>query len=191
MNLKSKKTFPFLLSAAVLLVFNGAAQAQDISKSMTVTGNHVGAFNVNAHVQGPKQTVAMQKANNPPKAMYNKMGGMDNCPDAGTPTPPATSSPTSFTAPAGYAPPVVPPWGSQTSPDGTNISVYPGGTTITTPPGGAPPTITPPGLGENKTHGSVIARQVRPNGSIVQIYEDGFYSVTRSGTTTFSSKSIW
>ncbi len=87
---------------------------------------------------------------------------------------------------------VVPPWGSQTSPNGTNISVYPGGTTNYNSAGRWTPYNHTSWIGGRiKTHGSVIARQVRPNGSIVQIYEDGFYSVTRSGTTTFSSKSIW
>lgn len=189
MKIAMKQTMPVLLSVAVSLVLNGQAYGQaPITKSMTVTGNHVGPFNVNAHVQGPTQTLPMQNT----QAMYHKAGGMDNCPDdKGTPTPPITSSPTSVPMPPGYAPPVVPPWGSQTGKDGTNISVYPGGTTITTPGGGGTPIITPPGLGNNPTHGPVIARQVRPSGAVVQIYEDGFYSVTRGGTTTFSSKSIW
>ncbi len=94
--------------------------------------------------------------------MYNKMGGMDNCPDSGTPTPPVTSSPTSFTASAR----ITLSTGGATlgianqSETGQTSASYPGGTAITTPSGGGLPTITPPGLGENKTHGPVIARQV-------------------------------
>lgn len=126
----------------------------------------------------------------PTQAMYMKMGDMDNCPnDPGTPTPPITQSPTAVPMPPGYAPPVVPPEGSQTGPDGTNISVYPGGTTIVTPPGGGIPTIIPPGLGEappgspGPGKGSVIARQVEPNGTVVQVYENGFVSRTPPGGT--------
>ena len=190
-----KKTIPVLLSAAISLAVSGQAYAQaPITKSMTVTGNQVGPFNVNAHVQGPTQTLPMGLPPSNPKtqAMFYKSGGMDDCPDdKGTPTPPVTSSPTAVPVPPGYAPPVVPPMGSQTGPDGTNISVYPGGTTIVTPGGGGTPISIPPGLGNNPAHGPVIARQVRPDGSIVQIYEDGHYSVTRGGTTRFSTKAIW
>ncbi len=193
-----KKTLPALMFAAILLSSNSAAQAQmPITKTMTVTGNHVGPFNVNAHIQGPTQTQQMQQTNSNPQAMFSK-AGTTNCPSAmpppqptATSTPPISSSPTTYPAPTGFAPPlVVPPWGNQTQPDGTNIMVLPGGTAVTTPLIGTP-TITPPGLGNNPTHGSVIARQVRPGGKIVQIYEDGHYSVTKGGATKFSTKPIW
>lgn len=194
-----KKTLSALFTAsATLLSISSAGAQMPITKSMTVTGNHVGPFNVNAHVQGPTQTQKMQQTNSNPQQMHNKTGTA-NCPSAmpstpppppSTPTPPISSSPTSFTSPTFVAPPV-PPWGVQNQPDGTNITVLPGGTAVTTPPGGAPPIVTPPGLGDNPTHGSVIARQVTPTGKIVEIFEDGHYSVTKGGTTKFSTKPIW
>lgn len=192
-----KIALPVLLTAPILFLSINAAFAQEpVTKTLTVTGNHVGPFNVNAHVQGPTQTQQMQQANANPQSMSNKSGTM-NCPSAlpplppSTPTPPVSSSPTSFSAPPGFVGFPVPPMGSQTKPDGTNISVFPGGTAVTTPPGGGTPIITPPGLGEDKTHGAVIARQVRPGGKVVQIYEDGHYSVTKDGATKFSTKPIW
>ncbi len=199
--MKNKNRNTLLLFAATMLLSTGSAEAQvPITKSMTVTGNHVGPFNVNAHVQGPTQTQKMQQASSNPQQMHNKTGTA-NCPSAmppppppppptATSAPPAASSPTSFAAPPGFVGFPVPPWGSQTKPDGSNISVFPGGTTVTTRPGGTP-VITPPGLGEDKTHGAVIARQVRPGGKVVQIYEDGHYSVTKGGATKFSTKPIW
>ncbi|MBA3860256.1 MAG: hypothetical protein C0507_25395 [Cyanobacteria bacterium PR.3.49] len=186
----------FLPVVAILLSTGSASAQVPITKTMTVTGNHVGPFNVNAHVQGPTQTQKMQQISSNPQQMHNKTGTA-NCPSAlppatpaATSTPPAASSPTSFAAPPSFGGFPVPPWGSQDHKDGTNISVFPGGTTVTTPPGGTP-IITPPGLGEDKTHGAVIARQVRPGGKVVQIYEDGHYSVTKGGATKFSTKPIW
>ncbi len=86
-------------------------------------------------------------------------------------------------------PPVVPPEGSQTGPDGTTTNLYPGGTTIVTPPGGGIPISIPPGLGSappgspGPGHGDVIARQVEPNGTVVQVYSNGFVSRTPPGGT--------
>ncbi len=116
----------------------------------------------------------------PPQAMYSKMS-------PGTPCPPVTSSPTAFPAPPGHAPPPVPPMGEQTERDGTVTSVFPGGTTIVRPSGGGVPIIIPPGLGEappkskGPGKGQVIARQVEPNGTLVQVFENGFVSRTPPG----------
>ncbi|MBA3860257.1 MAG: hypothetical protein C0507_25400 [Cyanobacteria bacterium PR.3.49] len=118
----------------------------------------------------------------PPQSMFSKMGS------GGTDCPPVTSSPTAFPAPPGHAPPPVPPMGEQTE-KGTTTRVYPGGTTIVTPPAGSGgvPIIIPPGLGEappkskQPGQGQVIARQVEPNGTVVQVFENGFVSRTPAG----------
>lgn len=122
----------------------------------------------------------------PPQAMYSKMGSA--CPDdKGTPTDDPIASPTSYPASPGAAPFPVPPMGSQNLPGGGNVSVYPGGTAVTTPPGGAPVIITPPGLGSAPSKGpgpgkgEVIARQVEKDGTLVQVYENGFVSRTPPG----------
>lgn len=120
----------------------------------------------------------------PPQSMFSKMG-------TGTPCPPVTSSPTAFPAPPGHAPPPVPPMGEATEKDGTTTRVYPGGTTIVTPPAGSGgvPVIIPPGLGEAPSKskdpgkGQVIARQVEPNGTVVQVFENGYVSRTPPGGT--------
>lgn len=186
-----KKTASGLISIAALLGCSISAQAQDITKSMTVTGNHVGAFNVNAHVTGPTQTVKMQSS----QAMFNKsgaMGSMSSCPDdKGTPTPDIKDSPTTHPPGTPFSPFPVPPMGVQQTPGGGSVSVFPGGTAVTIPSGGGAPLVTPPGLGEDKNHGEVIARQVKPDGRIIQVYSDGFLSVTRGGTTRFSRKAIF
>jgi len=116
----------------------------------------------------------------PPQSMFSKMG-------TGTDCPPVTSSPTAFPAPPGHAPPPVPPMGETKEKDGTTTSVYPGGTTIVKPGGGGVPIIIPPGLGEappkgkQPGKGQVIARQVEPNGTVVQVFENGFVSRTPPG----------
>ncbi len=58
-----------------------------------------------------------------------------------------------------------------------------------TPPGGGIPISIPPGLGNappgspGPGRGEVIARQVEPNGTVVQVYSNGFVSRYTPGGT--------